>query len=247
MARAKNKFLNPSKLGKDSGSKRGRNSSLIILSLLISTLFLLIGFPVSNSDKFVQAKDRRNILDGAIKEIFSSSTAENKSHAQRLESNQIASIGVNLNESKVLGSDSSTVASFPFVHPVMGPRKSSGYGYRVHPIRGYSSKHKGLDLAAPVGASIRSMAKGRVIFADPYAGYGKLVVIDHGEGITTHYAHCDRLTARTGDMVQTGQIIAEVGSTGASTGPHLHLEVRVKGVPINPEAYFEGLVAKAEG
>ena len=129
----------------------------------------------------------------------------------------------------------------------MGPRKSSGYGYRVHPIRGYSSQHKGVDLAAPVGASIRAMAKGRVIFADPYAGYGKLVVIDHGHGITTHYAHCDRLTARPGQLVDTGQVIAEVGSTGSSTGPHLHLEVRVKGQSMNPEIYFEGLVAKAEG
>lgn len=137
--------------------------------------------------------------------------------------------------------------SFPFVHPVMGPRKSSGFGTRVHPIRGFSSNHKGLDLAAPVGASIRAMANGRVVFADPYAGYGKLVVIDHGNGITTHYAHCAKLSVVPGTVVKAGQMIAEVGSTGMSTGPHLHLEVRIKGQAVNPEKFFDGLVAKAEG
>ncbi len=138
-------------------------------------------------------------------------------------------------------------ASFPYVHPVMAPRKTSGFGKRIHPVRKFSSQHKGLDLAAPVGVNIRAVAEGRVIFADPYAGYGNLVVIDHGKGITTHYGHCHKLKIHPGDSVKAGQIIAEVGSTGVSTGPHLHLEVRVKGQPIDPESFFEGLFVEAAG
>jgi murein DD-endopeptidase MepM/ murein hydrolase activator NlpD len=220
------------------------------LSFAFILIFLLMAFPASNTNnnRVLQVSDQRNILDGAIKQIFSSNRPSPRSQTIPLESERVASLSSLPNEvfDKPYA-NVSTTANFPFVYPVMGTRKSSGYGYRVHPIRGYSSNHKGLDLAAPVGASIRAMAKGRVIFADPYAGYGKLIVIDHGQGVTTHYAHCDRLTAHIGQLVETGQVIAEVGSTGSSTGPHLHLEVRVKGEPMNPEFYFDGLVAKAEG
>jgi len=134
-----------------------------------------------------------------------------------------------------------------YVFPVMGPRRSSGFGMRIHPIQRYSKMHKGVDLAAPVGSYIRAIQSGIVVFADPYAGYGNLVVIKHENGLTSHYAHCDELKAHTGQRVAAGEIIGTIGSTGHSTGPHLHLEIRLNGEPVDPERLFPDLASEAEG
>lgn len=115
---------------------------------------------------------------------------------------------------------------------------SSGFGNRVHPILGYSRFHAGVDFAASYGSTIRAADSGRVIFAGWYGGYGQSVIIDHGNGLTTLYAHASRLFVREGQAVQQGQPVAAVGSTGLSTGPHLHFEVRQGGRPINPMAYL---------
>ena len=140
-----------------------------------------------------------------------------------------------------------TYRGYSFVYPVMGPRASSGFGMRVHPIKRFSKFHKGIDLATPVGAPIRAVAAGTVVFADPFSGYGNFVVIQHDGGLTTHYGHCKNLVVKPGTHVKAGQIIATVGSTGMSTGPHLHFEVRVRGTPINPEQFFPGLAERGEG
>jgi murein DD-endopeptidase MepM/ murein hydrolase activator NlpD len=139
------------------------------------------------------------------------------------------------------------MARQPFVFPVIGPRQSSGFGMRVHPIRRYSKMHKGVDLAAPIGSFIRAIQSGIVVFADPYAGYGNLVVIKHANGLTSHYAHCDEIKIRTGQRVNAGEVIATIGSTGQSTGPHLHLEIRYNGAPLDPERIFPDLAAEAQG
>lgn len=141
---------------------------------------------------------------------------------------------------KVLGGTS-------FVYPVMGPRLSSGYGMRVHPIKRYSRKHQGVDLAAPLGSPIRAVSKGVVVFADPYAGYGKLIVIRHGSRVTTHYAHCDSIKVKIGQKISAGDIIGTVGNTGHSTGPHLHFEMRVDGTSIDPERFIPDLATSAAG
>ncbi|MFO0416753.1 MAG: M23 family metallopeptidase [Pseudomonadota bacterium] len=134
------------------------------------------------------------------------------------------------------------------VYPLMGPRASSDYGTRKHPInRKRRHHHDGIDLAAPKGAIIRSIAAGRVVYADPHGGYGNLVVIKHRAGVTSHYGHCESLKVHPGQLVEAGQIIATVGSTGASTGPHLHFEIRKEGVPQNPERYLPGLDLPAQG
>ena len=133
------------------------------------------------------------------------------------------------------------------VYPVMSPRKSSDFGIRVHPIYKVRKHHYGVDLAAPKGAYIRSVKEGTVVFADPYKGYGNLVVVKHGDGLTTHYGHCDTIKVRPGQHVVAGQIIATVGATGNVTGPHLHLEVRRDGKPLNPERFIPGLGEKSKG
>jgi len=120
-----------------------------------------------------------------------------------------------------------------FVSPVNG-RQTSSFGYRVHPISGSRRMHTGVDLAAPSGTPIRAAATGVVVIAGWMNGYGNTVTIDHGGGISTLYGHCSRLFVSRGQRVQAGQRIAAVGSTGFSTGPHLHFEKRVNGRPVNP-------------
>jgi murein DD-endopeptidase MepM/ murein hydrolase activator NlpD len=134
-----------------------------------------------------------------------------------------------------------------FVYPVMGPRESSPFGVRKHPVRGGHRHHSGIDLAAPRGATIRAIAPGRVMYADPLGAYGKLVVIEHQNGLTSHYGHCEALKVNIGQVVQAGDIIATVGSSGVSTGPHLHFEIRRNGKPEHPERYLPGLDNPTEG
>lgn len=115
---------------------------------------------------------------------------------------------------------------------------SSGFGNRVHPILGYSRFHSGVDFSASYGSTIRAADSGRVIFSGWYGGYGQAVIIDHGGGLSTLYAHASRVFVSEGQTVTQGQAIAAVGSTGLSTGPHLHFEVRQNGNPVNPSAYL---------
>lgn len=113
-------------------------------------------------------------------------------------------------------------------------RITSRFGWRIHPIHHSRSFHTGIDLAAPSGSAIRAAAGGTVIIAGSYGVYGKAVVIDHGGRMSTLYGHCSRLRVSVGAKVKQGQIIANVGSTGWSTGPHLHYEKRRNGSPISP-------------
>lgn len=115
---------------------------------------------------------------------------------------------------------------------------SSPFGWRIHPILGYRRFHAGLDFAASYGTIIRSADSGTVIMAGWYGGYGKAVIINHGKGITTLYGHTSELYVSEGQTVERGQAIAAVGSTGLSTGPHLHFEVRRDGTPVNPADYL---------
>jgi len=120
---------------------------------------------------------------------------------------------------------------FPFNgHPFI----SSHYGWRINPISGERQLHKGIDIALPTGTEILAAHDGVVTFAGYLGSFGYVVKIDNGEGIVTHYAHCDTLLVSTGQVVAMGDVIATVGSTGASTGPHLHFEILKFGVHINP-------------
>ena len=134
-----------------------------------------------------------------------------------------------------------------FVYPLMGPKVTSAFGTRRHPVRKVVRHHNGLDLAAENGAPIRAVESGIVVFADPYAGYGKLVVIKHKNGLTTHYGHCESIGVKPGTSVKAGAIIGTVGETGLATGPHLHFEVRRNGNPLDPEKIFPNLREAAAG
>lgn len=120
-----------------------------------------------------------------------------------------------------------------FIRPVSG-KIVSGFGYRVHPIFRRVKFHYGIDIAASYGTPIRAAADGVVVFSGWRRAYGNTIIIDHGDGLATLYAHCSRLLVSEGSVVKQGQVIALIGSTGLSTGPHLHFEVRRYGEPFNP-------------
>lgn len=116
---------------------------------------------------------------------------------------------------------------------------SSKYGYRSDPFTGKRTWHAGVDLAGKEGSDIISVAGGVVTFAGERYGYGNLVEIDHGDGLVTRYAHCKTIKVAVGDVVQKGQVVALMGSTGRSTGPHVHFEVIRNGKSENPETYIK--------
>ncbi|MBN2619806.1 peptidoglycan DD-metalloendopeptidase family protein [candidate division WOR-3 bacterium] len=125
----------------------------------------------------------------------------------------------------------------PSIIPVQG-WFMSGFGYRLDPFTGRVKMHEGLDIAAPLGTPIVAPAHGRVSFVGDRQGFGLTIEIDHGYGFSTRFAHCQRIKAQVGDNVKRGEVIAYVGNTGKSTGPHLHYEVHVSKVPVNPINYI---------
>ena len=140
-------------------------------------------------------------------------------------------------------SDWARAADAPSLWPVEGNITSS-FGERVDPFNGEGAFHSGLDISVPYGTPIHAAADGVVVFADIMNGYGNLIELDHGHGISTRYGHLSGFAITAGQHVRRGQVIGYVGATGRATSPHLHYEVRVQNVPVNPHKYLRTTTAQ---
>lgn len=147
-------------------------------------------------------------------------------------------IGYSYNDlTDFLGQEKLVTDSVPSIWPTVG-WVSSKFGYRISPFTGRRVFHEGLDIANRFGTPIRSTAKGIVLFSGEKNEYGNSLTIDHGFGYITRYSHCSELLVNAGDLVEKGQLVAKVGNSGKSTGPHLHYEIRINGLPVNPMRYI---------
>lgn len=133
---------------------------------------------------------------------------------------------------------STSTIAIPSIMPLAAAKLTSDYGMRTHPVIGGRRNHKGVDLAAPTGTPVFATADGIVSRADHYNSYGLYISLQHGAALETRYAHLSRLAVAAGQRVNKGEIIGYVGSTGRSTGPHLHYEIRMDGVAVNPIPYM---------
>lgn len=127
----------------------------------------------------------------------------------------------------------------PSIAPIADGWYSSNFGWRIDPFTGKNAMHEGVDYMVPSGTPVNASASGVVVYADTHPQYGNMVEIDHGNQVVTRYAHASKLLVKVGQMVRRGQEIALSGSTGRSTGPHLHFEVRYKGIAQNPVRFLE--------
>ncbi len=139
----------------------------------------------------------------------------------------------------LLRSEKLSSSVLPTAMPIDTGWFSSGFGYRIDPFTGKRSFHEGVDFSARAGTPIRAAAGGVVVYSDRHPEYGKMVEIDHGDDMISRYAHASRVHVEVGQVVLQGQKIAEVGSTGRSTGPHLHFEIRHKDIPQNPSRFLK--------
>lgn len=141
-----------------------------------------------------------------------------------------------------------TLALVPYRKPVIGEVEfTSGFGVRSDPFLGRPAMHTGLDFRAAMGDPVRATANGKVVSSGWAGGYGRMVEIDHGNGLATRYGHLSQINVKVGDLIKIGQVIGEVGSTGRSTGPHLHYETRIDGDAVDPQKFLRAGVRLSAG
>src|SRR4051812_3582597 len=141
-----------------------------------------------------------------------------------------------------------TLALVPYRKPVVGVVEfTSGFGVRSDPFLGRPAMHTGLDFRAATGDPVRATANGKVVSSGSAGGYGRMVEIDHGNGLSTRYGHLSEINVKVGDQIKIGQVIGEVGSTGRSTGPHLHYETRIDGEAVDPQKFLRAGVRLSAG
>ncbi len=209
-------------------------------SLLIE-LFLrrvkLIGMAGSGAIALIAAPASANTATADVaKPIEEAQSAKLSSGDERFR--QLFASWEALDESGPKGPAETPTVSIPSAMPLKMARLTSGYGMRKHPVLGRRRNHKGVDLAAPTGTPIYATADGIVGKAQWFSSYGLYIRLDHGASLETRYAHMSKLAVAAGDRVRKGDLIGYVGSTGRSTGPHLHYEVRIDGVAVNPIPYM---------
>lgn len=208
-----------------------------------------VGLKSKTSEKTEEAKTSNNISHNSLNNTYSSNTTKNNydlsSEISDLKtslislSKQTLSQKSEIDESIVSVSDRlDYLRHVPSIAPV-NAKITATYGYRKNPFTSRGSEfHEGVDFGAPYGTDVVATADGTVSFAGYKSGYGKMVVISHGYGFTTCYAHNSAILVKEGDKVKRGQVISRVGNTGRSTGPHLHYEVKLNGKNVDPEKYF---------
>ena len=174
--------------------------------------------------------------DEEFRQLFSSWQSVEKAAPRQ---NLVSTVMAGRISGTIPGFGSSQPVSIPSLIPVEGVKLTSEFGMRWHPVLGGHRQHKGVDLAAPVGTPIRASADGVVSRADWFSSYGLYVALEHGGNIETRYGHMSRLNVAAGQTVHKGDIIGYVGTTGRSTGPHLHYEVRIAGEAVNPIPYLQ--------
>ena len=152
--------------------------------------------------------------------------------------NYLRTVDLLARNSRRVGRFGTPVKSLPALWPIQG-RLMSGFAVRTDPFSGEGAFHKGVDISAPTGTPVHTTADGVVISAEPVTGgYGRLVVVDHGGGYQTYYAHLSKILVHAGQELRRGEVVGLVGSTGRTTAPHLHYEVRINGGPVNPYRYL---------
>lgn len=185
---------------------------------------------------------KKEILDGqkAEKQVMLSSVQEEKGEYQKaVDELESASREIEALIRKMQSGNSTAQGTGTYTWPTPGYNSiTSAYGMRYHPILKTRKLHTGIDVGAPGGVNIVSVDSGNVIYSGWMGGYGQVVVVDHGGGVATLYAHMSQILASNGQNVSKGQTIGKVGSTGWSTGPHLHFEVRINGNPVDPRPYI---------
>ena len=230
-------------------------SVVCILIILFSFLLKLIGGDLYEWEKgvyIIDFEDKtsvKEVLNQLSVAVTSSNSDEKRDKSSNTETNAEVKANATL-EYELLSEDdgadtiidfkqvqtlsSVKMAKMNMIMPLSNYRVSSKYGYRVNPVSGVYKLHSGVDLAASSGEKIYSVLGGKVVRSNYVSDYGHCIMIDHGDGLCTLYAHCSQRLVSVGDTVKQGDVIALVGSTGASTGPHLHFEVRVNNERINP-------------
>ncbi len=186
----------------------------------------LFGFKVLNNAQGSYWTMDTSVFDGVEYRI------ENLEKKAQLTETKLSDLWSRLSEKKDI------LISTPSISPVRGTWLSSRFGYRIDPFTGQKTLHRGLDFAGATGTPVYSTGQGIVSYAGFDSGYGKVVSIDHGFGLVTRYAHLSKIYVKLGDKINRGIRIADVGSTGRSSGPHLHYEVRKNGIPVNPKNYI---------
>ena len=190
----------------------------------------------------VQKKDELSIASAEQQKVVNAINADVNATWAMLEEMEAEANALTGEIQRLMAANGNGSAEAPskYVWPCPSSKKiTSKYGYRIHPIQKVKKMHTGIDIGAKKGTDIVAAAGGKVIMAKYYGGYGNCIIVDHGGGMSTLYAHMSAYVAKEGDWVSQGQLIGKVGSTGNSTGPHLHFEVRINGAHTDPTAYVK--------
>ena len=214
------------------GVEQQKNSISLLRQQLMASRQQYAAQVQQQSEMMTRLQENRGALSAAINQLDKDSANITELILERV----AATEGI---DSKMAREEALRAArsSGRMVRPTRGPITSQ-FGRRFHPVLGYSRFHAGTDFGSPHGTPILAAESGVVIFAGWYGGYGNAVIIDHGAGVTTLYGHASRLNVHEGEAVKQGDAIAAVGTTGLSTGPHLHFEVRHNGEPTDPMAFL---------